>query len=874
MKRMILIDGNSLMYRAYFGIADTSTLKPNSKGVFTNAIMSFARMINHILQEEFDNILVAFDAGKHTFRHDIMTDYKAGRAHMPEEMRMQIAHIKNLLDLLGVKRYEVDLYEADDIIGTMAKRAEDDGYHVDVYSSDKDLLQLITNNTTVHLTKKGLTDLEDYTPSHFEEVYGIKVPQFIDLKALMGDKSDNISGVPGIGIKKAVKYLTEYGSVEGILDNIESLKGKDKDSFASSKELALTCKKMVTILRDAPIEVTIDETKKASPNIDKLREFYEYLELPSLLKELNKLKPQADVYNMSYKVIDNPIDVYEALDDNSSLIFESSEYNYHRADLLYIGIKNKKGNFIILPELIYQSIDLQLFMADKGNHKAIYDYKRAYVLLKKMGFELNGVDFDMLLGAYVLNPSITKNEFKMVASSFNYYKLKFDEEVYGKGAKRVIPAPKVLMEHVISKVECLYLIKNQIIDELIANDQYELLSQIEIPLSRVLGKMEFEGIKVDLDELQRQKKDLEERISFIESEIYRLAGENFNIASPKQLGVVLFEHLGLPCSKKTKTGYSTEQSTLEEVKHLHPVVEYILNYRMLTKLYQTYIVGLNEQIFADHKCHTIYEQALTQTGRLSSIEPNLQNIPIRTEQGRLIRKMFIPTNKDNSFFSADYSQIELRVLAHLANVPKLIDSFNADLDIHSQTAREIFGHDDITPEERRKAKAVNFGIIYGISAYGLATDIGISTSMASDYIKRYYEIYPEIKAFMDQTIEFCKENGYVKTIKNRKRFIPDINSKVYNLREFAKRTAMNAPIQGSAADILKIAMINIDNKLSSLKLKSKMILQIHDELLFEVEHGEEKELEELVRTEMENAVKLNVKLSVSHDFGSNWYEVK
>ena len=295
---------------------------------------------------------------------------------------------------------------------------------------------------------------------------------------------------------------------------------------------------------------------------------------------------------------------------------------------------------------------------------------------------------------------------------------------------------------------------------------------------------------------------------------------------------------------------------------------------MLTKLYQTYIVGLNEQIFADHKCHTIYEQALTQTGRLSSIEPNLQNIPIRTEQGRLIRKMFIPTNKDNSFFSADYSQIELRVLAHLANVPKLIDSFNADLDIHSQTAREIFGHDDITPEERRKAKAVNFGIIYGISAYGLATDIGISTSMASDYIKRYYEIYPEIKAFMDQTIEFCKENGYVKTIKNRKRFIPDINSKIYNLREFAKRTAMNAPIQGSAADILKIAMINIDNKLSSLKLKSKMILQIHDELLFEVEHGEEKELEELVRTEMENAVKLNVKLSVSHDFGSNWYEVK
>lgn len=874
MKRMILIDGNSLMYRAYFGIADTSTLKPNSKGVFTNAIMSFARMMNHILQEQFDNILVAFDAGKHTFRHDIMTDYKAGRAHMPEEMRMQIAHIKNLLDLLGVKRYEVALYEADDIIGTMAKKAEGEGYHVDIYSSDKDLLQLITDNTTVHLTKKGLTDLEDYTPSHFEEVYGIKVPQFIDLKALMGDKSDNISGVPGIGIKKAVKYLCEYKSVEGILENILSLKGKDKENFEASKELALNCKKMVTILRDAPIEISLDETKKKEVNFDKLREFYEYLELPSLLRELNKLKPQAEVYNMSYRVIDNPIDISDALDDNSSLIFESSEYNYHRANLLYIGLKNKKGNFIILPDLLYQSIDLQLFMADKENHKSIYDYKRAYVLLKKMGFELNGVDFDMLLGAYVLNPSITKNEFKMVASSFNYYKLRFDEEVYGKGVKRSIPEPSLLMEHVISKVECLYLIKNQIISSLKENDQYDLLTQIEIPLSRVLGKMEFEGIKVDLNELNLQKKDLEERINFIESEIFRLAGETFNISSPKQLGVVLFEHLGLPSSKKTKTGYSTDQSALEEVKHLHPVVEYILNYRMLTKLYQTYIIGLNEQIFADEKCHTIYEQALTQTGRLSSIEPNLQNIPIRTEQGRLIRKMFIPSNKNNCFFSADYSQIELRVLAHLANVKKLIEAFNANLDIHSQTAREIFGHDDISPEERRKAKAVNFGIIYGISAYGLATDIGISNSMASDYIKRYYEIYPEIKEYMENTIEFCKENGYVKTIKNRKRFIPDINSKVYNLREFAKRTAMNAPIQGSAADILKIAMINIDSKLESLHLKSKMILQIHDELLFEVWQGEEQKLEELVKNEMENAIKLKVKLSVSHDFGSNWYEVK
>lgn len=874
MKRMILIDGNSLMYRAYYGIADVSTIKPNSKGIFTNAVMSFARMINTILKEDFDNILVAFDAGKHTFRHDIMTDYKAGRAHMPDEMRMQIAYIKDYLDLVGVKRYEVPLYEADDIIGTMSKKALDEGYHVDIYSSDKDLLQLIDDNATVHLTKKGLTDLEDFTKEHFKEVYDLDVSQFIDLKALMGDKSDNISGVPGIGTKKAVKYLNEYQSVEGILENIEKLKGKDKENFENNKELALTCKKMVTILKDAPIELTLSDTVKKDTNYEKLKEFYEYLELPSLLKDLNARMPKPVVYNMEYKVISSPVDVHEALLDNSSLIFEASEYNYHKAQLLYIGIKNKNGNFIIMPDVIYQSIDLQLFLSDTENSKAIYDYKRAYVLLKKMGFELNGISFDMLLGSYILNPSLTKNEFKMVASSYGYYDLSFDEEIYGKGAKRQIPEASILMNHVISKVTCLYLLKNKIIEALKENNQYDLLTEIEIPLSKVLGKMEYEGIKISLDELQVQKKDLEERMSFIESEIYRLAGEEFNILSPKQLGVVLFEHLGLPTSKKTKTGYSTDQQALLEVRHLHPIVEYILNYRLISKLYQTYIIGLSEQIFDDGKCHTIYEQALTQTGRLSSVEPNLQNIPIKTEQGRLIRKLFIPSNKNNCFFSADYSQIELRVLAHLADVSKLKDAFNADQDIHSQTAREIFGHDDITPDERRKAKAVNFGIIYGISAYGLATDIGISNSMASEYINKYYTIYPEIKDYMDRMIEFCKENGYVYTIKNRKRFIPDINSKVYNLREFAKRTAMNAPIQGSAADIIKIAMINIDKMLTKNRFKSKMLLQIHDELLFEVAQGEEKALEELVTYEMENAIKLNVKLSVSHDFGRDWYEVK
>lgn len=874
MKRMILIDGNSLMYRAYYGIADVSMIKPNSKGIFTNAVMSFARMINHLLKSDYDNILVAFDAGKHTFRHELMDDYKAGRAHMPDEMRMQIAHIKNFLDISNIKRYELDEYEADDIIGTMSEKAKSQGYHVDIYSSDKDLLQLISEDSTVHLTKKGMTDLEDFDIPHFKETYNLEVSQFIDLKALMGDKSDNISGVPGIGPKKAIKYLTDYKTVEGIIENIDKLKGKDKENFETYKELAIKCKKMVTILKDAPIDINIDDTKKKDPDIKKLEEFYEYLELPSLLRDLRINKPKDKVYDMSYKVIDNSDELKSILLPKSALIFETFEYNYHRSPLLYIGIKNQSGNYIITPNAIKDSIDFKLFAADKENEKAIYDYKRAYVLLKKYGIKLDGVTFDMLLASYIINPSITKDEFKMVAASYDYYNLLFDEEVYGKGAKKVLPESKVIFEHIVKKCECLYLLKNKITDTLKENNQYNLLTEIEIPLSKVLGEMEFQGLSVDRDELERQKVSLNERCTFIEQEIYRLTNEEFNILSPKQLGVVLFEHLNLPCPKKTKTGYSTDQETLQSIINLHPVIEYILNYRQLTKLYQTYIEGISEQIFDDGKVHTIYQQALTQTGRLSSIEPNLQNIPIRTEDGRLIRKMFVPSNSEDVFFSADYSQIELRVLAHMANVEKLITAFNSDLDIHSKTAMEIFNKTEITKEDRRKAKAVNFGIIYGISAYGLATDIGISNQEASNYIKRYYTIYPEIKQFMDETIEFCKETGYVKTIKNRIRRIPDINSNVYMLREFAKRTAMNAPIQGSAADIIKIAMINIYNKMEKDNYKSKMLLQIHDELLFEVVPGEEKKLEEMVKFEMENAVKLRVKLSVSHDFGKNWYEVK
>lgn len=878
MKRMILVDGNSLMYRAYYGMGDPTKMKPNSKGIYTNAVNAFIRMIHTLLKKnDYDNVLIAFDAGKHTFRHDIQPDYKAGRAHMPEEMRMQIAYLKDFLTRSNIAQFEIAEYEADDIVGTMSRLAEEAGYHVDVYSSDRDLLQLISENTTVHMTIKGMSELEDYTPEHFEETYGIKPSQFIDLKALMGDKSDNISGVPGIGPKKGEKLLQTYGSVEGILEHVDEIKGADKQKFIDNAELVRKCKVMVTILRDAPLGINLEYTIKKEPDLDKLKELYEYLELNGLLKELNETQKdlKEDYKNVEYKVIDNLMDLKTILLPKSSLYFETLNNNYHKEDCLVVGIRNKDGIFMVDPNLLASSIDAQLFFSDKENEKSVFDYKKCYVLSKKLGLNLYGVSFDMLLATYVLNPSNANHEFKTVAQAFEYYDVDFDESVYGKGAKKAVPSKDILYNHVAKKVNAIYLLKNKI-KEMISNENLDnLLYNVEIPLSHVLGDMEYEGVTIDLNELDKQRTDLKERIDFIETEIYRLCGEEFNIQSPKQLGEVLFEHLSLPNGKKTKTGYSTSQEVLEGLKNIHPVIEYILAYRQLTKLYQTYIEGLSSQVFDDNKVHTIYEQALTETGRLSSIEPNLQNLPVRTEEGKNIRKFVVPNTKGDVFLSCDYSQIELRVLADLANVPTLIKSFNNDEDIHSRTASEIFNvpMEDVTSDLRRKAKAVNFGIIYGLSAFGLAQETGYSNKEAQNFINRYYELYPEIKTYMDDTIKFCQENGYVKTILNRRRYIPDINSKNFMLREFGKRTAMNAPIQGSAADIIKMAMVKLDQRLKEGKYKSKLLLQIHDELILEVTNDELDEVTKLVEDTMTNIIKLKVKLSVSRDIGQSWYEV-
>lgn len=869
MKRIILVDGNSLMYRAYYATAFTGNLMQNSKGLYTNAIYSFIKMFEHLVNQQYDNILVAFDAGKQTFRHEMLDSYKGGRSPMPEEMRVQIPHIKEYLHLMNIKEYQLPLYEADDIIGSMASLAMKEGYHVDIYSSDKDLLQLVNSNTTVHLTKKGLTDLEDFTPEHVIEKYGLTYEQMVDLKALMGDPSDNLKGLPGVGEKTAIKLLQEYGSLDNLIANKENVKGKLGEKVREFYQDAITCQRMCTINRESPIEITLNDTIKSEPNYEKLNDFYRFLEFHSMLKKV-VVKPKVDLN--SYKVIEDVMELKKILLPNSYMIFETFDYNYHRSELLAIGIHNRLGTFIIEPAMLDYSLDLRLFLSDENN-KNIFDLKRAYVWLTEHGYHFGGVKYDMMLASYICAPSLKNVDFAVVCNHFDYQDINYDDDIYGKGAKHHIPERDILYGHVAKKCCALAKLKPQILHELEQNNQLPLLNEIEIPLATVLGKMEVTGMKIDIEELNRQKAIYEVEIKGLEEKIYHLAGMQFNLQSPKQLGEILFEKLNLPVVKKNKNGYSTDIEVLNYLEDKHEIIPLIMRYRTVTKLYQTYLEGMQSQIYPDGKVHTIFEQALTTTGRLSSIEPNVQNIPTRTTEGKMIRKLFVP-EEGNLLFSSDYSQVELRVLAHMANVSLLSEAFNEGLDVHSETAKKIFKVEEVTPLLRRRAKAVNFGIVYGISAYGLAEGTDLTNKEAKEFIDAYFELYPEIKAFMDDTVAFAKEHGYVVTLSNRRRYIPELKSPVYMQREFGKRTAMNAPIQGSAADIIKIAMINIDNQMVRHNLKSKMVFQVHDELVFEVVPEEKAILERIVTEEMEFAFKLNVPLEVDFGFGKNWMEVK
>ena len=845
MKKVVLVDGNNLMFRSYFATLYSGSTLRNKKGFPTNAIYGFVNMINKIISEEKPMYMaVAFDIGK-TFRHEKYDYYKGKRDNTPDELKEQFPVAKQILTAMNIKYFELQGYEADDIIGTFSKKCEqDDDFKALIVSSDKDLLQLITDQTEVKLLKTKDYIRMDYKT--FYDTYGIEPIKMIDLKALMGDASDNIPGVKGIGEKTALKLLTTYGSLSSIYEHIDEIKGSVKDKLIQDKDNAYMSYDIATIYKDVPLNVELEELAYIPKDKNELYKIYNELEFYSLIKESNNKEENSNnTENINYinkskqEINDDIVSLYIDLDNN----------NYHNANILGFAIYNNS-----ISSYIPYTKDTDLSFLNKKIYT--YDYKRLYVSLKKNNLTIPTCLFDTMIGAYLVNYNI-KDDISYLAKQMGY---------------EIDNSSKENSE--IDKAKFVYDTYNTLMDMMQKENVMTLYNDIEFPLVTVLAKMEMNGIKVEKEVLFEMKDEILKRIEEVSQIIYNMAGVEFNISSPKQLGDILFEKLGLPHAKKNKTGYSTDISVLEKLRD-YPIVEYIIEYRTLYKLYTTYIEGILNSISSDGKIHTIYTQTVARTGRLSSIEPNLQNIPIRYELGRLIRKAFVPL--DNSILmSCDYSQIELRVFAHLSKVPELVMAFVNDMDIHTKTAMDIFHvkEEEVTKDMRRKAKAVNFGILYGISSYGLSEDLNIKPKEAKEFINKYFETYPGVKEYMDKEIEEAKKNGYVKTIMNRKRIIEELHSSNHVVRSMGERMALNTPIQGSSADILKMAMIKIDKYFEDNNIKSTMLLQVHDELIFNVIKEEEEEVRKIVSNIMENIIKLDVPLKVSIEEGNNWYEAK
>lgn len=872
--KLVLIDGNSIAYRAFFALP----LLHNDKGIHTNAIYGFTMMLMKLIEEEKPtHMLVAFDAGKTTFRHEVYTEYKGGRQKTPPELSEQFPFLRELLAAYNIRTYELENYEADDIIGTLATRAEKEGFDVIIISGDRDLTQLVSERIHVHVTKKGITDMERYTPKYVLDKYGLTPAQIVDLKGLMGDASDNIPGVPGVGEKTALKLLKEYGTVEHVLASLEHISGKKlKENLQTYREQALLSKQLATIHRDVPLTLSLDELAWQSYDVERVASLFQELGFTSLMDKISQHAHEktnlSDVSFVTVEAIEEHM-----LTKESALVVEVVDANYHRAPILGFALANKNGYFFIPTDVAFASSAFQTWLEDEQCKKSVFDAKRAIVALKWHGIDLKGVDFDLLLAAYLLNPTDANGDVAAIAKIKQYTDVQSDEEVYGKGAKQAVPSVNVLAEHLVRKAKAILSLKETYIHELKQNEQFELLTNLELPLTFILGEMEFRGVKVDVERLQHMGKEFAAQLQEIEQRIYELAGTTFNINSPKQLGTILFEKLQLPVVKKTKTGYSTSADVLEKLAPHHEIIEQILHYRQLGKLQSTYVEGLMKVVRQDTgKVHTIFQQALTQTGRLSSTEPNLQNIPIRIEEGRKIRQAFVPSFDDWVIFAADYSQIELRVLAHIANDDNLIAAFHQDLDIHTKTAMDIFhvAEDEVTAHMRRQAKAVNFGIVYGISDYGLSQNLGITRKEAAEFIERYFHSYPGVKKYMKEIVQDAKQKGYVTTLLHRRRYLPDITSSNFNVRSFAERTAMNTPIQGSAADIIKKAMIDLAERLREERMQARLLLQVHDELILEAPKEEIERLKNIVPDVMEHAVSLRVPLKVDYHFGPTWYDAK
>ena len=875
--KLILIDGNSIAYRAFFALP----LLNNDKGVYTNAVYGFTTMLMRLLeQEKPTHIMVAFDAGKTTFRHETYKEYKGGRQKTPPELSEQFPLLRQLLDALQIKHYELENYEADDIIGTLSKRANEKDWEVQVISGDKDMLQLVSENVKVKVTKKGISDVATYTPSSLKEEMEITPEQVIELKALMGDKSDNIPGVPGVGQKTAAKLLKQYETLENLYEHVEEVSGKKlKENLTNHKEDAFMSRELATINQSAPVEIEIDDVAYEGYQEDKVRDMFLELGFQSLLNRIDgeeEQQEEKELESISYEVID--MVTKDILADKSAFHMEILGDNYHTEKIHGAAIVNEKGNYFIPVAALEESKDFKEWIENQEATKVVFDAKKITVLLNRLGMSVEGITFDLLLASYIVDPSENNHDIPAISHRFDEKQVLFDEEVYGKGAKLKLPADeKVWQEHIVRKTSLILTLEEKLHQSLEENKQLDLLLDLELPLAVVLGEMEALGVKADRARLEEMGSELKKRLETLEKEIQELAGEPFNVNSPKQLGPILFEKLELPVIKKTKTGYSTAADVLEQLEGKHPIIEKLLLYRQLKKLDSTYIEGLLKVIDKENqKIHTRFNQALTQTGRLSSIEPNLQNIPIRIEEGRKIRQAFIPSEEGWKILAADYSQIELRVLAHIAKDEKLQQAFKDDMDIHTRTAMEVFhvSEDEVTSDMRRQAKAVNFGIVYGISDYGLSQNLGITRKEAKIFIDRYLESYEGVKQYMKDIVQQAKQDGYVTTLLHRRRYLPEITSRNFNLRSFAERTAMNTPIQGTAADIIKLAMVELDKQIKENNLSSRLLLQVHDELILEVPENELEETQQLVVKVMEQALELAVPLKVDVSYGETWYDAK
>ena len=868
MKKIILVDGNNLLFRSFYATAYKGVIMRNSKGFPTNALYGFINMMHKTIEEEKpEYILVAFDRGK-TFRHDKYEEYKAGRAAMPEDLGLQFPKAKEVLDAMGIKHFDINNYEADDIIGTLARIVdEEDQFIATIVSSDKDLLQLISDEVTVKLLKTSGYIMMD--KNEFKATYKTDPIRMIDLKALMGDASDNIPGVKGIGEKTAITLIEKYGSLDGVYEHLDEISPKLREKLMNDKDNAYMSYDIATIYKKVPLDFTLEDCKYKGFDSTKFKSILEELEFNSLIRKINFENTDE---NKELKKEDNLIieDIENFQEKDFSFYLETRGSIYSKSEILGIGIYDGEKAYFIEKDNLKKYANI----FSSNINKYTYDLKKDIVVLNNLDIKINNCLYDAMIGMYLLDYTV-KDDISFVSHTFNY-NLPLYEDTYGTDKRPKEVDTATLKDICCRKAKFIYETRDRVLTELKENEEEDLFNNIEMPLTWVLADMEITGIKVDKNYLKEIEINLKIKMDELEQEIYDDAGVKFNIMSPSQLGKVLFETLKIKYPKKVKDNkYSTSKDILDKIIYAHPIVPKILEYRTLAKLYTNYAVGLQEEVREDGRIHTIFTQTLTRTGRLSSISPNLQNIPARKDFSKLIRKAFIP-DEDSVLMSSDYSQVELRVFASMSGEENLIKAFNEGKDIHAKTASEIFHVpiDAVTKDMRRQAKAVNFGILYGISSFGLSEDLGIDMKEAKEFIDNYLKTFPGIQEYMEKEKEEAYKNGYVKTLMNRKRVVEELKSKNYMIRSSGERMALNTPIQGTAADILKKAMVEIYAEFKKRNLKSKMLIQVHDELVFNVLNTELEEVKTIVRNIMENTFKLKVPLKVDIEVGSNWYEAK